>query len=65
MPRWNVHFELYVDQSQHSLVQLLASIRAIARTIRDIPVPPSVQQRLHNLNIVRANLQAMDEFVGT
>ena len=54
MARWNVHFQLYVDQSKHSLVQLLASIRAIARTIRDIPVPPSVQQRLHNLNIVRA-----------
>ena len=54
MHRWNVHFQLYVDQSQHSLVQLLASIRALSRTIQDIPIPPSVQKRLHNLNIVRA-----------
>lgn len=54
MPRWNVHFELHFDHPDHSLVQLLASIRALSRTIQNIPVPPSVQKRLHNLNIVRA-----------
>ena len=54
MPRWNVHFELVVDHSNPALLGDIASIRSLARTIRDIPVPPHVQQRLHTLNIVRA-----------
>ena len=54
MPHWNVHFNLVVKQSDPKVIQQTASIHATARTIRDIPIPPSVQQRLHSLNIIRA-----------
>ena len=54
MPHWNVHFNLVVKQSDPKVLQRIASIHATARTIRDIPIPPSVQQRLHSLNIIRA-----------
>lgn len=54
MPHWNVHFNLVVKQSDPKVIQQVASIHATARTIRDIPIPPSVQQRLHSLNIIRA-----------
>ena len=54
MPRWDVHFNLRIDRDDRGLIEHLALIRSLSRTIREIPVPPSVQERLHRLNIVRA-----------
>ena len=54
MPRWNVNFDLMVNRDHRELIQDLALIKSLSRTIREIPVPPSVQERLHTLNIVRA-----------
>ena len=54
MPRWNVNFDLMVNRDHRELIQDLALIKSLSRTIREIPVPPSVQARLHTLNIVRA-----------
>lgn len=54
MPRWNVHFDLVVNRDHRELIEDLALIKSLSRTIREIPVPPSVQERLHRLNIVRA-----------
>lgn len=54
MPAWRVHFDLVVDASRPSLVQALAEIRAFASVARGVPLPPSVQRRLHALNIMRA-----------
>ena len=54
MPRWDVHFDLVADRSDTTLLKDVALIRSLSRTIRDIPVPPHVQRRLHALNIVRA-----------
>ena len=54
MARWHVNFDLLIDRRNNQLIQHLATVRSIARTIREIPVPPAVQERLHMLNIVRA-----------
>ena len=43
-----------VNRDHRELIQDLALIKSLSRTIREIPVPPSVQARLHTLNIVRA-----------
>ncbi len=54
MPSWDVYFNLRVDSSAPALASNIATIRAVARTIRGIPLPPAVQARLHALNIMRA-----------
>ena len=54
MPSWNVHFDLAADMSAPHRLERLVAAKSLARTIRDIPVPPHVQSRLHTLNIVRA-----------
>ncbi len=54
MPGWSVHFNLVADMSDPAMLEWLVSAKSLARTIREIPVPPHVQRRLHALNIVRA-----------
>ncbi len=54
MPRWDVRFDLRVNSSAPEFIEALVSIKAISMMIRDIPVPPAVQERLHSLNILRA-----------
>lgn len=54
MPTWNAHFDLVADMSAPRMLERLVAAKSLARTIRDIPVPPHVQSRLHTLNIVRA-----------
>ena len=54
MPRWDVHFDLAINRDQRELIEDLALIKSLSRTVREIPVPLSVQERLHRLNIVRA-----------
>ena len=54
MPRWDVHFDLVADMSAPDALELLVAAKSLSRTVREIPVPPHVQRRLHALNIVRA-----------
>ncbi len=54
MPRWNVNFDLRVNRDHRELIQDLALVKSLSRTIQEIPVPPSIQERLHALNIARA-----------
>ena len=54
MPRWSVHFDLAADMSAPDALKRLVAAKSLAIAVREIPVPPHVQRRLHALNIVRA-----------
>jgi len=54
MPRWDVHFDLVADMSAPGALERLVAAKSLAIAVREIPVPPHVQRRLHALNIVRA-----------
>ncbi len=54
MPSWEVHFDLTLRVGNPRIIRDVARIHALASVIRSIPIPPSVQQRLDRLNIVRA-----------
>ena len=54
MPSWEVHFDLTLRAGNPRIIEDVANIHALASVIRGIPIPPSVQQRLDRLNILRA-----------
>ena len=54
MPRWDVHFDVRVRVDEPRLVRAVERSRAIAETIRGIPVTVGVRRRLNALNIARA-----------
>ena len=54
MPSWNAHFNLEVRTNYEEIIKQLATIDALSSVIRGIPIPPHVQRRLDQLNIVRA-----------
>ncbi len=54
MPRWNVNFEMRLDQDSPELVALAQVIHAIADLVKALPLPPDVDARLNALNIARA-----------
>ena len=54
MPRWDVSFDLSINTTDPGVVALVARIHALSRVIRDIPIPPGVQDRIDQLNILRA-----------
>lgn len=54
MPLWNVTFDLHVDVRNAELLTLLAKAHALAKVIREIPIPPRLQDRIDRLNIMRA-----------
>ena len=54
MPRWSVHFDLAADMSAPDALERLVAAKSLSIAVREIPVPPHVQRRLHALNIVRA-----------
>lgn len=54
MPSWEVHFDLNLQVDHRQVIGDLARIHALAKVIRDIPIPPTVQCRLDRLNILRA-----------
>ena len=54
MPRWDVHFDVRVRVDEPRLVRAVERSRAIAETIRGIPVTAGVRRRLNALNIARA-----------
>ncbi|MDE2868695.1 MAG: Fic family protein [Chloroflexota bacterium] len=54
MPKWDVHFDVRVRGDEPVLVRAVERSRAIAETIRGIPVTVGVRKRLNALNIARA-----------
>ena len=54
MPSWEVHFRIRLDSGDVALNRALARAQARADVLRDIPLPPGVQVRLHRLNALRA-----------
>ena len=54
MPRWNVNFDMRLDQYSPELVALAQVIHAIAELVKALPLPPDVDRRLNALNIARA-----------
>ena len=54
LPSWEVHFDLTLRVGNPRIIEDVAKIHALASVIRGIPIPPSVQQRLDRLNILRA-----------
>ena len=54
MPRWNVNFEMRLDQDSPDLTALVRVIHAIAELVNGLPLPPGVDRRLNTLNIARA-----------
>ena len=54
MPRWDVRFDLNVDLSSTRLIRMVERAHAFAAVIRDVPIPPYLQERLDAVNILRA-----------
>ena len=54
MPRWNIHFQPYVELRDAELLQLVARVEALAGLVRAIPLPPALRDEAHRLNILRA-----------
>ena len=54
MPSWDVHFNVRIRVDEPRLVRAVERSRAIAETIRGIPVTAGVRRRLNALNIARA-----------
>lgn len=54
MPTWEVAFDRHIQIDDIELIRAVAEAEAIAKFIRDVPLPPSVQSQLDRLNIMRA-----------
>ena len=54
MPQWDIHFNVRIRAGDPRLVRAVERSRAIAETIRGIPVTAGVRRRLNALNIARA-----------
>ncbi|MFQ5961283.1 MAG: Fic family protein [Candidatus Methylomirabilales bacterium] len=54
MPMWDVTFDLGLDLGNQELLTLVAKAHALAKVIREIPIPPGLQERIDRLNILRA-----------
>jgi Fic family protein len=54
MPRWDVNFDMHLDDRDSKIVSSVAMAHALSDVIRDIPIPPGVKRTLDALNILRA-----------
>ena len=54
MPRWDIHFQPYVELRDPELLQLVARVEALAGLVRTIPLPPALRDEADRLNILRA-----------
>ena len=54
MPRWDIHFQPYVELRDAELLQLVARAEALAGLVRAIPLPPALRDEADRLNILRA-----------
>ena len=54
MPRWDIHFQPYVELRDPELLQLVARAEALAGLVRAIPLPPALRDEADRRNILRA-----------
>lgn len=54
MPKWDVNFNTRVQTEDPEVLRCVERIHALASVIRDIPIPPAVQEKMDALNILRA-----------
>lgn len=54
MPGWPVHFNVSVRTADPRLIRAVERSRALAETLRGIPVSTGVRERLNALNVARA-----------
>ena len=54
MPTWDVTFDRHIQLDDIALIRSVAEAEAAAKFIRGVPLPPSTQERLDRLNIMRA-----------
>ncbi len=54
MPRWDVNFEMQLNNTSVELRTLVANINAVARLTGDMVLTPAAEGRLNALNIYRA-----------
>ena len=54
MPTWDVTFDRRIQLDDIALIRSVAEAEAVAKFIRGVPLPPSTQERLDRLNIMRA-----------
>ena len=54
MPSWSIHFDVTVRTAEPSLIRAVERSRALAETLRGIPVSAGVRERLNALNVARA-----------
>jgi Fic family protein len=54
MPKWDVTFDTRVYLTSPEVVTAVAKIDALAAVVRNIPIPPGVQEKIDTLNILRA-----------
>ena len=54
MPTWDVTFDRHIQLDDIALIRSVAEAEAVAKFIRGVPLPPSTQERLDRLNIMRA-----------
>lgn len=54
MPRWDATFNMYLDDRNPEIVSCVARAYALSDVIRDIPILPSIKDKLDALNILRA-----------
>ena len=54
MPYWDVNFDTIVQVDNREVIRHIEKVYILASVIREIPIPPAVQQRIDALNIMRA-----------
>lgn len=54
MPIWDVNFDTRVNIQFSEVISCVAKATILASVIRDIPIPPGLQQMIDALNIMRA-----------
>lgn len=54
MPQWEVNFDCRLYIQDPEIVESVARVAALSSVIRGIPIPPSVQEKIDALNIMRA-----------
>ena len=64
MPGWPIHFNVSVRTADPRLIRAVERSRALAETLRGIPVSTGVRERLNALNVARA-VQGTTALEGT
>lgn len=54
MPQWEVDFDCRLNLNDPEIVSNVATVNALSKVIRGIPLPPGLQRHFDSLNILRA-----------